>query len=89
MLSEKLSEVQRNDQIMLKASIDKLRLLLIYYLSSESIKIEDINELAKILSENYPNLCFDSLNYLKLKQTSHSTKEERRSGFSNLFTSNN
>jgi len=77
-----------DDSLLKKTGLDRLRLLLIYYLTSETVDEESISELAKIFSQTYPNQSLASLNYLRSRAKERKAQEEHRGGFGKVFTSN-
>jgi hypothetical protein len=74
-----------DDSLLRKAGLDRLRLLLIYYLTSEAVDEESASELAKVLSETYPNQSLASLDYLRSRARERKARKEHHGGF---FTSN-
>ncbi len=66
-----------------------MRLLLIYFLTCEKIRTEDIDELKNILAANYPEISLDSLAYLRAKaaQMAPLEQEESHGGLSRIFSS--
>eukprot|EP01022_Parablepharisma_sp_SALTPOND_P033005 TRINITY_DN88026_c2_g1_i1.p2 TRINITY_DN88026_c2_g1~~TRINITY_DN88026_c2_g1_i1.p2 ORF type:complete len:574 (+),score=68.37 TRINITY_DN88026_c2_g1_i1:6275-7996(+) len=78
-----------DDPIFKKGGLDRLRLLLIYLLTSEKVRADDIEELKNILAANYPDLSLDSLAYLRGRSAAAtSDQEESHGGLSRIFTSN-
>lgn len=56
--------------IIKKGGLDRLRLLLIYIQTAERVRPEEIDELKNLLAANYPDLCLDSLTYLRSRNVS-------------------
>jgi len=77
-----------DDPIIKKGGLDRLRLLLIYLLTCEKVRPEDIDELKNALAANYPELNFDSLNYLRARTSVPSgEREDSPGGLTRLFSS--
>jgi hypothetical protein len=80
------------EAIMKKASLDRLRLLLLYVQCMETLDEEEINELKSILIENYPDMKFESLEYLirkKKEETSSMGGQDKtqKGGLRGVFNS--
>ena len=85
---EPVTKTAEDDAILKKGGIDRLRLLLIYMLSSDKVKPEDIDELKNVLASTYPDLPLDSLTYLRSRAiAAPSEQEESHGGLSRIFSS--
>lgn len=86
-LTSKPGELVVEDSILKKAGLDRLRLLLIYYLTSEKVDEANIDELVRLFTAAYPEQSLASLNYVRSRVKERRMQKESQGGFSQVFTS--